>query len=985
MLSIASDAIDVRSLVRTLSVFLLFGFFGCVQFPTLRQETRLNIIQRGASLHSHRVRALSLDKKPSSATIMCDRCEPALAYAVPFRDHPSLRPGMKIAIIGQSSFAVDVYNAIKANGHEVVVVYTIPDKNGREDVLALEAHKDNVPVRKPARWRKKDVATGKFHVIPEMLEEYETFGAELNVLPFCTQFIPLEITEAPKNKSIIYHPSILPAHRGASAINWTLINGDKKGGFTIFWADDGLDTGPILLQREVEIQENDTLNSLYKRFLYPEGVTGMAEAVELIAAGKAPVIVQPEEGASYEPYITTKPELAQIDWSKTQQQLHNFIRGNDKVPGAWSLFNGEKLSFFGSTLYKKAKLPAKAREIDIEEIPSKKVNVDTIRLESGKSIVAKTYGLATEKKEELVLSPEEEEMVGKVRKIWAGILQMETEDETEFFECGGTSADVTRLIEEIKFETGVELENAQIYMATSFDDQKRLIVKKLRGGDQIELQYEKVELDINRMKISFPRQMFINGEFCDSESGRFYETIDPNTEKPICSIPKASKVDVDAAVEAAEQAFESGEWANMNARDRGRLMFKLADLMEQHKEELATIESIDSGAVYTLALKTHVGMSIDTWRYFAGWTDKIHGKTIPINNARPNNNLCITVREPVGVVGLVTPWNYPLMMLSWKMAACIAAGNTVVHKPAQVSPLTALKFAELAVRAGFPPGVINIVTGSGGEIGQALADHPKVRKIGFTGSTPIGAQVMASCARSNLKKVSLELGGKSPLIIFPDADLEKAVRQVCGAVFFNKGENCIAAGRIFLAESIHDDFVKRLIAETKKLVIGEPLDRSTAHGPQNHKAHMDKLIEYVEKSVKDGAKVVCGGKRVDRVGYYFEPTILVDVEDSNFAATEESFGPIMCVSKFDEDDIDDVIERANSTEYGLAAGVFSKDVSKVMRVSKRLHAGTVFINTYQKTDVAAPFGGFKQSGFGKDLGEDALNEYLVTKTITMEY
>ncbi|TKR73460.1 hypothetical protein L596_020768 [Steinernema carpocapsae] len=909
---------------------------------------------------------------------------------------------MKIAIIGQSSFAVDVYKAIRDNGHEIVVIYTIPDKNGRADVLALEAEKDGLVVKKPARWRKKDPATGKFHVLPEMLEEFRNFGAELNVMPFCTQFIPLDITEEPKYKSIIYHPSILPAHRGASAINWTIIKGDKKGGFTVFWADDGLDTGPILLQKETSIKENDTLNTLYKRFLYPEGVKGMAEAVELIAAGKAPRIVQPEEGASYEPYITMKPELAQIEWNKTQQELHNFIRANDKVPGAWGIINGEKLAFFGSTKWKKDKMPKKAREISVSEVPGKKVfvhdggmllpsndgkfvNVDTIRLENGKSILAKTFGLASANKEDLVLSPDEKESVEKLRGIWKGILQMDVDGESEFFEAGGTSADVTRLIEEIKFGTGVELETSQIYMATSFDEQSNLIIKKMRGEDDNKLILDKIEMDINRMKISFPHQMFINGEFTDSSNNTWYESIDPNTEKPICKIPLATQDDVDSAVEAAEEAFYNGEWGTMNARDRGRLMYKLADLMEEHKEELATIECIDAGAVYTLALKTHIGMSIDTWRYFAGWCDKIHGKTIPINNARPNNNLCMTIKEPVGVCGLVTPWNYPLMMLSWKMAACLAAGNTVVHKPDQNCPLTALKFAELAHQAGFPKGVINIVTGSGREIGQALTDHPRIRKVGFTGSTPVGAQVMASCAKSNLKKCSLELGGKSPLIIFADADLEKAVRQVCGAVFFNKGENCIAAGRIFLAESIHDKFVKQLINETKKMVIGEPLDRSTAHGPQNNKIHLNRLIEFVQKSVADGAKVVCGGNRVKRTGFYFEPTILTEVDDNNYAAKNEAFGPIMCVQKFDDDDVDDVLERANNIEYGLAAGVFSKDASKVMRVAKRLHAGTVFVNTYQKTDVAAPFGGFKQSGFGKDLGEDALNEYLLTKTITMEY
>nr|CDJ97375.1 Formyl transferase and Aldehyde dehydrogenase domain containing protein [Haemonchus contortus] len=907
---------------------------------------------------------------------------------------------MKIAVIGQSAFGVDVYKAIRKNGHEVVVVFTIPDKNGREDLLALEAAKDGVPVEKPARWRKK-IAEGKFEVLPSMLKLYLSYGAELNVLPFCTQFIPPEVIDAPKYKSIIYHPSILPKHRGASAINWTLIEGDEEAGLSIFWADDGLDTGPILLQKKCKVEENDTLNSLYTRFLYPVGVEAMAEAVELIAAGKAPRIVQPTEGASYEPYITTKPELAEIDWKKTQQQLHNFIRGNDKVPGAWATMNGEKVTMFGSTRWRGKVPPPEAREVEVAEVPGGKVyahegglllpgsdgrwvNVDTVKIGS-KTVPAHKYGLEEEQGEKLVYTEEEAKIVEIVRKIWEAILKQQVSEETDFFESGGTSADVTRLVEEIKFNTKVELENTDVYMAPKFGESVDSVIRKLRGGDNITVTYDPIVMNVNGMELKFPHEMFIDGKFVQSASGRLYDTINPNDESVICKIPKADVNDLNKAVAAAKKAFEDGEWRKMSARDRGKRLYKLADLMEEHKEELATLESIDAGAVYTLALKTHVGMSIDVWRYFAGWCDKIEGHTIPISNARPNFNLTLTKREPVGVVGLITPWNYPLMMLSWKMAACLAAGNTVVHKPAQVTPLTALKFAELSVLAGIPPGVINIVTGSGAEVGQILAEHQDVRKIGFTGSTEVGAQVMASCGKSNVKKVSLELGGKSPLIVFADTDIDKAIKQTCNAVFFNKGENCIAAGRIFVANSIHDDFLKKLVEEAKKYVIGDPLDRSTNHGPQNHKAHLDKLVDYVKKSVAGGAKLVLGGERLPRPGLFFPPTILAEVDDDNFAAIEESFGPIMCVSRFDDDDIDTVIRRANKTEFGLAAGVFSKDVSKVLRVADRLQAGTVFINTYQKTDVAAPFGGFKQSGFGKDLGAEALNEYLQTKTITFEY
>jgi len=347
-------------------------------------------------------------------------------------------------------------------------------------------------------------------------------------------------------------------------------------------------------------------------------------------------------------------------------------------------------------------------------------------------------------------------------------------------------------------------------------------------------------------------------------------------------------------------------------------------------------------------------------------------------------NLTFTRREPIGVCGIVIPWNYPLMMLAWKSAACLAAGNTVVLKPAQVTPLTALKFAELTVKAGFPPGVVNIVPGSGSQVGQALCDHADVRKVGFTGSTQIGKQIMSSCAVSNVKKVSLELGGKSPLIIFSDCDLEKAVRMGMGSVFFNKGENCIAAGRLFVEDTIHDMFVNRVVEEVKKIKIGDPLDRSTAHGPQNHRAHFEGLLKFIERGIEEGATLVYGGKQA-RDGLFLEPTVFTDVQDDMWIAEEESFGPIMIVSKFAYGDVDGVIRRANATEFGLASGVFTRDIDKAMHVANRIDAGTCFINTYNKTDVAAPFGGFKQSGFGKDLGEEALNEYLKTKCVTVEY
>ncbi|XP_032202417.1 mitochondrial 10-formyltetrahydrofolate dehydrogenase isoform X2 [Mustela erminea] len=901
---------------------------------------------------------------------------------------------LKLALIGQSLFGQEVYNHLCKEGHRVVGVFTVPDKDGKADPLALAAEKDGTPVFKFPRWRVK----GK--TIKEVAEAYKSVGAELNVLPFCTQFIPMDIIDSPKHGSIIYHPSILPRHRGASAINWTLIMGDKKAGFSVFWADDGLDTGPILLQRSCDVEPNDTVDALYNRFLFPEGIKAMVEAVQLIADGKAPRIPQLEEGATYEGI--QKKENAEISWDQSAEVLHNWIRGHDKVPGAWTEINGQMVTFYGSSLLKSSVPPGEPLEIKGAKKPGlvtknglvlfgndgKALMVRNLQFEDGRMIPASQYFSAGETSV-VELTPEEVKVAGTIKVIWAGILSNVPviEDSTDFFKSGASSMDVVRLVEEIRQKCGgLQLQNEDVYMATKFADFIQKVVRKLRGEDQeVELVLDYVSKEVNEMTVKMPYQCFINGQFTDAEDGKTYDTINPTDGSTICKVAYASLVDVDKAVAAAKDAFEKGEWGRMNARERGRLMYRLADLLEENQEELATIEALDSGAVYTLALKTHIGMSVQTFRYFAGWCDKIQGSTIPINQARPNRNLTFTKKEPLGVCAIIIPWNYPLMMLAWKSAACLAAGNTLVLKPAQVTPLTALKFAELSVKAGFPKGVINIVPGSGGIAGQRLSEHPDIRKLGFTGSTAIGKQIMKSCAVSNLKKVSLELGGKSPLIIFNDCELDKAVRMGMGAVFFNKGENCIAAGRLFVEESIHDEFVTRVVEEIKKMKIGDPLDRSTDHGPQNHQAHLEKLLQYCEAGVKEGATLVYGGRQVHRPGFFMEPTVFTNVEDHMYLAKEESFGPIMVISKFQNGDIDGVLQRANNTEYGLASGVFTRDISKAMYVSEKLEAGTVFVNTYNKTDVAAPFGGVKQSGFGKDLGEEALNEYLKTKTVTLEY
>ncbi|KAK7878913.1 hypothetical protein WMY93_030847 [Mugilogobius chulae] len=653
---------------------------------------------------------------------------------------------------------------------------------------------------------------------------------------------------------------------------------------------------------ECPVEPNDTVDTLYNRFLFPEGIKAMVESVQLIADGKAPRIVQPEEGASYEGI--QKKSNAKVNMSQPAESIHNWIRGHDKVPGAWTIIDGQPVTLYGSSMLGGSVPAGEPLQIEGASQPGivsksglvlfgsdgNALLVKNLQFEDGKMIPASKY-FSTGESSSVELTDDEQKMADQIKLIWKGILSnvAAIEDTTDFFKSGAASMDVVRLVEEVKqCCPSVLLQNEDVYMASTFQDFIQMFVRKLRGEDQEEeLVVDYVTKEANNMTVKMPYQCFINGKFEDAENGKTYNTINPTDGSVISKVSYCSVGDVDRAVAAAKEAYEEGPWGRMNPRDRGSLLYRLADLMEQHQEELATIEALDSGAVYTLALKTHVGMSIQTFRYFAGWCDKIQGKTIPINQARPNRNLTFTKKEPLGVCAIVIPWNYPLMMLAWKSAACLAAGNTLVLKPAQVTPLTALKFAELSVKAGIPKGVINILPGSGGR--------------------------------------------------------------------------------------------------DKKMKIGDPLDRSTDHGPQNHKAHLDKLLEYCEVGVKEGATLVYGGRQVDRPGFFMEPTVFTDVEDHMFIAKEESFGPVMVVSKFKDGDVDGVLRRANDTEYGLASGVFTRDINKAMYVSERLEAGTVFVNTYNKTDVASPFGGFKQSGFGKDLGEDALSEYLKTKAITVEY
>ena len=474
-----------------------------------------------------------------------------------------------------------------------------------------------------------------------------------------------------------------------------------------------------------------------------------------------------------------------------------------------------------------------------------------------------------------------------------------------------------------------------------------------------------------------PTQLLIDGRWVNSVSGETFETINPTTGDVIATVQEGGKADVDKAVKAARRAFESGPWKKMNARERGRLIYKLADLIEQHKEELAALETLDNGKPIRDSLNADLPLAIDCYRYYAGWADKIEGKTIPINGPY----FCYTRHEPVGVVGQIIPWNFPLLMMAWKLGPALAAGCTVVLKPAEQTPLSALRVGELALEAGFPPGVINIVNGFGETAGAAISEHMDVDKVAFTGSTEVGKLIMQAAARTNLKRVTLELGGKSPNIVFADADLDAAVAGAHFALFFNQGQCCCAGSRLFVESHIHDEFVDRMVKLVKTAKLGDPFDPETTQGPQVSQEQFDKVMGYIDSGKAQGAKMLSGGERHGDKGYFIKPTVFAGVEDHHQIASEEIFGPVISVIPFK--DIDDVVERGNRSMYGLAAGVWTKDVTKAHQMAARLKAGTVWVNCYDVFDAAAPFGGFKMSGIGRELGEYALRNYTEVKTVTV--
>jgi len=467
-------------------------------------------------------------------------------------------------------------------------------------------------------------------------------------------------------------------------------------------------------------------------------------------------------------------------------------------------------------------------------------------------------------------------------------------------------------------------------------------------------------------------KLFINNELVDSESKQTFDTINPATEEVFAQVQRGDKADVDKAVNCAKAAFV--KWRDVSGPARRDLILKYASLVEENQQFLAEIESKDNGKPVSIARDVDIGLAIKCLRYFAGWADKISGKTIPVENTA---SMAFTIHEPIGVVGAIIPWNFPLLMFVWKIAPILACGNTCIIKSSEKTPLTALLMGQLAKDAGFPAGVVNVLSGYGPDCGAALAAHPDVDKVAFTGSTKVGHEIVKYSANSNLKKVSLELGGKSPLIICDDADLEQAADAAHIGLFLNHGQCCCASSRIFVDAKIHDKFVQMCIERAKKIAIGT--EEGKFQGPQVDKIQFEKILHYIESGKQEGAKCVLGGKRLGTKGYFLEPTIFTNVEDEMKISKEEIFGPVMQLMKFNT--IEEAIERANNTSYGLAAGVCSINLAKAMGIAKRLQAGTVWINQYDDFDAALPFGGYRESGWGRDKGEYALENYMEVKTI----